>query len=327
MIAITIGDAAGIGPEIVLKALDRFDTSRFVVYGGARILRHAMDIPGVPCRDVNLVGDDLETVEGKINVVDMDTPDLSSFRYGVESAACGRVAYECIAKAVADAMDGRLSCVCTAPLNKVSLRLAGIPYIGHTEIFASLTGCDDPLTMFQVDGLRVFFLSRHVSLVEACRMVTYERLMDYIPRCIDELRKLKVEGTLAVAGLNPHCGEHGLFGNEERCIEAAVSKCRSMGLDVSGPVGADSVFHQCLKGRYGGVLSLYHDQGHIAAKTYDFDRTISVTLGMKVLRFSVDHGTAFDIAGKGVADETGMVETLAHALSYEDRVSGIAGGR
>ena len=322
MIAITIGDAAGIGPEIVLKALERFDTSRFVVYGGADVVRKAMGIAGVPSRDVNLLDGNLATVKGVINVFDTGGPDMSSFRYGLESAECGQAAYDCIARAVADAMAGRLLCVCTAPLNKVSLRLAGIPHIGHTEIFASLTGCDDPLTMFQVDDLRVFFLSRHVSLVEACRMVTYGRLMDYIPRCIRELEKLGVKGTFAVAGLNPHCGEHGLFGDEERCIEAAVSQCRSRGLDVVGPVGADSVFHQCLKGRYSAVLSLYHDQGHIATKTYDFDRTISVTLGMKVLRLSVDHGTAFDIAGKGMADETGMVETLSHALTYEDGLSG-----
>ena len=313
MIAVTLGDPAGIGPEIILKALKSFNTDDFIIYGDTRILEKTNRTLGSDFV-FNAVDDVSSAVPGKVNVMDLHNLSPSDFKMGEESALCGRAAYEYIEKAVKDAMDGKTECVCTAPINKVSLKMAGIPYIAHTEIFAFLTGTDDPLTMFQVENMRIFFLSRHVSLRRACDMVTYGRLMDYIPRCVKELERLGVRGTFAVAGLNPHSSDGGLFGDEEKEIERAVEECRRMGLDVVGPVSADSVFHQCLKGKYSAVLSLYHDQGHIAAKTYDFDRTISLTLGMPVLRISVDHGTAFDIAGQGIADETGMRETLSCAL-------------
>lgn len=313
MIALTLGDAAGIGPEIILKALKSFITEDFLIYGDTRILEKENRTLGFDYI-FNAVSDVSQCVKGMVNVMDLHNLPPSDFTMGEESALCGRAAYEYIEKAVKDALEGKVECVCTAPINKVSLRMAGVPYIGHTEIFASLTGTDDPLTMFQVENMRIFFLSRHVSLRKACDMVTYQRLMDYIPRCMKELERLDVRGTFAVAGLNPHSSDGGLFGDEEKEIERAVDECRRMGLDVAGPVSADSVFHQCLKGKYSAVLSLYHDQGHIAAKTYNFDKTISLTLGMPVLRISVDHGTAFDIAGCGIADETGMKETLSCAL-------------
>ena len=250
------------------------------------------------------------------NIVDVGSLKADSFVPGQCSAECASAAYSWVERAVRDSQRGLVSVIATAPVNKVSLRMAGIPFTGHTEMFAHLTGVKDPLTMFQVDNMRIFFLSRHVSLSEAIRMVTYERLMDYIPRCIRELDRLGVKGTLAVAALNPHAGDGGQFGTEERIIHRAVCDSRKAGLDVCGPIGADSVFHQALCGKYSAVLSLYHDQGHIAAKTYDFNRTVSLTLSMDVLRVSVDHGTAFDIAWKGLADETGMKETLRLALVH-----------
>lgn len=319
MIAITPGDAAGIGAEIILKALSIFPTENFIIYCDSRVIERAMAIPSVPERDINIVGDDFRTVAGKWNVRNAFPLDPDSYRPGAESALCGRASYEWIASACRDALYGKVSLLCTGPVNKVSLRLADVPFIGHTEMLAHLTGCPDPLTMFQVDSLRIFFLSRHVSLRKAIDLVTFENLVSTIPRCIDELAKLGVGGPLAVAGLNPHCGENGLFGDEEEEVKRAVSFCRKQGLDVVGPLGADSVFHQCLCGRFAAVLSLYHDQGHIAAKTYDFNRTVSLTLGMKVLRISVDHGTAFDIAGRGTADERGMVEVLRLAMEYEEK--------
>ena len=181
-----------------------------------------------------------------------------------------------------------------------------------------MTGTHDPLTMFQVHNLRVFFLSRHVSLRKACDMVTKERLSDYIERCCKALEMLGLpSSTLAVAGLNPHNGEHGLFGDEEvREVEPAVKEAAAKGIPVVGPVPADSVFHQALHGKYGAVLSLYHDQGHIATKTLDFERTISLTLGMPFLRSSVDHGTAFDIAGQGIAGAVSMEEAIRLAAEY-----------
>ena len=206
----------------------------------------------------------------------------------------------------------------TAPINKESLRAGAVPFIGHTEMFGDLTDTTDPLTLFEVRNLRVFFLSRHVSLIRACQLVTKDRIIDYIRRCTGALAQLGItEGTMAIAGLNPHSGEHGLFGNEEmEAIVPAVETLQKAGYQVVGPVSADSVFHLALQGRYNSVLSLYHDQGHIATKTYDFERTISITCGMPILRTSVDHGTAFDIAGKGAASAVSMVEAILVAAKY-----------
>jgi 4-hydroxythreonine-4-phosphate dehydrogenase len=173
--------------------------------------------------------------------------------------------------------------------------------------------------MFQVHGLRVFFLSRHVSLREACDMVTEERLFDYIQRCIKALERLGINNAkMAVAGLNPHSGEHGLFGDDEvRVMEPAIKRAQEMGFNVLGPVPADSVFYFGLKGRYDAILSLYHDQGHIATKMVDFERTIAITNNLPFLRTSVDHGTAFDQAGLGIASELSLV----HAIDYGIKLS------
>ena len=319
-IGITLGDPAGVGPEIILKALAEIPLGdKYIVFGDADVLRNAMRYPDIPSFRINCVSnvDDAVVEEGVINVYDMKNIDISSFRPGIESAEYGKAAYDYIAESIRYAMSGLLDAVCTAPINKVSLHMADVPYIGHTEIFAALTGTDDPLTMFEVGNLRIFFLTRHVSLRKACDMVTYDRLCDYVKRCTKALRQIGIEGKdMAIAGLNPHSGDHGLFGNEETEIVRAVADLRAEGYAVTGPVSADSVFHLALNGRYSSVLSLYHDQGHIAAKTYDFERTISLTLGMPILRTSVDHGTAMDIAGTGKASAIGMIEALKAASHY-----------
>ena len=228
----------------------------------------------------------------------------------------GRLEY--IAKSIELANDGKVDAVATTPINKESLRAGGINYIGHTEIFGALTGTEDPLTMFETNGMRVFFLTRHVSLREMLDMITKERIKDYVKRCLEALKRLGVtDGTMAIAGLNPHSGEHGLFGWEEvNEITPAVEELKAEGYDVVGPIGADSVFHQAALGKYNSVLSLYHDQGHIATKTLDFERTIAITNGMPILRTSVDHGTAFDIAGKGIVSAVSMIEAILLAAKY-----------
>ena len=198
------------------------------------------------------------------------------------------------------------------------MRAAGVLEIGHTEILGGMTGVADPLTLFQTRELRIFFLSRHVSLRQACEVVTRERVERYGRACAEAMKRLGFASCrLAVAGLNPHAGEHGLFGDEEgQAIVPAVDTLRAEGISAVGPLPADSVFHQAAAGKYDAVLSLYHDQGHIAAKMYDFDRTISLTLGLPFLRTSVDHGTAFDIAGRGVASAISMEEAILAAARY-----------
>jgi 4-hydroxythreonine-4-phosphate dehydrogenase len=318
-----MGDPAGVGPEIVTAAIGAPLTAKetVVVVGNEAILRRACGIMKVSPEIRRLSGTGnirAEAIPGILNLFEVDDSAVSSFECGKVQAACGRAAYNCIEKAVALAMAGEVDAVATTPINKEALRAANVPFIGHTEMFASMTNTPDPLTMFQVHDLRVFFLTRHLSLANACKAVTKERLVDYIRRCIVALRQLGLDNaSLAVAGLNPHSGEHGLFGDEEvRVIEPAVTESRAAGLNVVGPKPADSVFHFAMEGAWDAVLSLYHDQGHIATKMVDFNRTISLTLGMPILRTSVDHGTAFDIAGSGRVNPVSMVEAIRLAALY-----------
>lgn len=323
VIAIPMGDPAGIGPEIVIRAMVNCQVSSqtsCVVIGDKSVIEQAMTFPRMPQVELNIITDPAEGryTEGVLNLIDLHNVNVGDLKIGKVSGMCGQAAYQYIEEAIRMAMSGKADAVTTTPINKESLRAGGIPYIGHTEIFGALTGTEDPLTMFEVRNMRVFFLSRHVSLREACDAVVKERIVDYVRRCTEALRKLGVDhGSMAIAGLNPHSGEHGLFGNEEvREVIPAVDELKGMGYDVEGPVGADSVFHLALQGKYNSVLSLYHDQGHIATKTLDFYRTISVTAGMPILRTSVDHGTAFDVAGKGVASSVSMEEAILIAAKY-----------
>ncbi len=323
LIAIPMGDAAGVGPEIILKTLadkETQDSARCLVIGSRKLLEHAMRYPNLPHMEIHTVSDPAQGDyrPDVLNLIDLDNIDMEQFQVGQVSGMCGKAAYDYIAKSIELANAGAVDAVATPPINKESLKKGGIPYIGHTEIFGALTHTDDPLTLFEVRNLRVFFLTRHVSLRKACDLVTKERIIDYVQRCTEALRKLGVtEGTMAIAGLNPHSGEHGLFGDEEvREVEPAVQELKKMGYAVAGPIGADSVFSQALHGKYNSVLSLYHDQGHIATKTLDFERTISITAGMPILRTSVDHGTAFDIAGTGIASAVSMKEAVRLAVKY-----------
>lgn len=324
LIGIPIGDPAGIGPEIVLKALNNahlYETARPLVVGDLGVLRK-IDAVVHSGLEFNVVTqpEGGKYRHGIVDLVSLDNIDAAALRYGEVQAAAGKAAFEYIAKSV-ELTHAGVAAIATTPINKEAIKAAKIDFIGHTEMLASLTHTDDPLTMFQVYNMRVFFLTRHVSLRQACDLVTRERLVDYIGRCAAALKMLGLENrSLAVAGLNPHNGEHGLFGDEEgRAVEPAIQICRAKGINVLGPVPADSVFSQALKGKYDAVLSLYHDQGHIATKTVDFEKTISLTIGMPFLRTSVDHGTAFDIAGKGIAGSVSMEEAIRLAAEYSTK--------
>ena len=324
-IAVPIGDPAGVGPEITVMALADpalRDMADVIVIGDREVLEKAMAITGadLTIRCVQGPGEG-DYRPGILNLIDLGGIDQASFSYGKVQAMCGKAAFSYIKKSIELAMAGRVDAVATTPINKEALRAAGVPFIGHTEIFGELTGTPDPLTMFETNGLRVFFLTRHLSLRDMLDKVTKDNIIACVKECTEALRRLGVtEGTMAIAGLNPHCGEHGLFGWEEvNEITPAVEELQAMGYAVAGPIGADSVFHQAALGRYNSVLSLYHDQGHIATKTLDFDRTISITNGMPILRTSVDHGTAFDIAGKGLVSPVSMIEAIRLAALYAPR--------
>ncbi len=322
IIAIPMGDPAGIGPEITAKSLankEIYDMCKPVVVGDAKVFEKAINIVEKDLK-VNVISKPSEGKfeYGTVDVIDLNNIDIDKLVYGEVQAQCGQAAFEYIKTSVELAKNDEVKALATTPINKESLKAANVPYIGHTEMLEDLADTKDPLTMFQVNGMRIFFLTRHLSLKDAIAQMTKERVRDYLNRCDKALQRLGVENRkFAVAGLNPHSGEGGLFGYEEvdeigPGIELAVQD----GIDAVGPVPADSVFFQALNGKYDAVLSLYHDQGHIAAKMTDFHRTISITNGLPFLRTSVDHGTAFDIAGKNIASSVSMEECIKLAAEY-----------
>ena len=275
-IAITEGDPAGIGPEIARKAAS-----------DPRVL----DV----CEPV-LYGADAGT----------------TFHPGVLSADAGKAAYDAIVRATADARRGQVAAIATAPINKEALRQAGFPWNGHTDLLAHLTGAKHVAMMFFSDELRVVLATVHVALADVPRLLTQELLEQTIALTARELPLFdKVQPRIAVAGLNPHAGEHGLFGREEECgMAPAIARCRTKGIDVSGPFPADTLFVRTRKGEFDVVVACYHDQGLIPVKLVAFGRAVNVTLGLPIIRTSVDHGTAFDIAGKNVADAESMIAAI-----------------
>ncbi len=322
ILAATMGDPAGIGPEICVRALlspEVRDVSRAFVIGDARVLAKALEACGLSAILNKIDGpESLADRDGTIDVLHQDSADPATLRMGQVQPLGGEAAFAAIRASIDLAMSQRIDGVVTAPINKESLQAAKIPFIGHTEMFAEYTGATEEMTMFTISGLKIFFLTRHMSLARACAAITVPAVSKGIDMCIKALRQLGYETPhLAVAALNPHGGEDGMFGREEiEGIKPAIAAARARGLKISGPVPADSVFHLARIGRYDAVLSLYHDQGHIAAKMMDFERTVSVTLGLPVLRTSVDHGTAFDIAGTGKASAVSMIEAIRVAADY-----------
>ncbi|HEX6127060.1 MAG TPA: 4-hydroxythreonine-4-phosphate dehydrogenase PdxA [Pyrinomonadaceae bacterium] len=302
-IGITIGDAAGIGPEVVLKALSEntFQNKyRPIVIGDARFLRGVAGSLGF---DFNRI-----CSGGEIEVIDL-TNLPADIVPGNETAETGKASGEYIEKAVSLWREGRIDAVATAPISKAALTAGGYDFPGHTEFLASLTGTKDFAMSFFAEKLRVVLLSTHLPLADAIRKVTKANLIDLISFSSSQLSWLLNRSVrIAVAGLNPHASEGGMFGSEESDeIIPAIEHCRdSLDIDVSGPYSPDTVFLRGYKGEFDAVVACYHDQATIAVKSLSFGSSVNVTLGLPLIRTSVDHGTAVDIAGKGLADESSM---------------------
>ncbi|BAS27940.1 4-hydroxythreonine-4-phosphate dehydrogenase PdxA [Limnochorda pilosa] len=313
-VAITLGDPAGVGPEVTLKAISRpevLQACRPVIVGDGGVLTRAQRT----LRGGEGPAGTLELPEG-VELVDLGNVPPEAHRWGERSAVAGRAGAEYVEHAVQMALAGHVAAVVTAPLNKEALRLAEIPYPGHTEMLAALTGAAEYAMMLAGPTLRVIHVSTHVSLEEAIRRVRAPRILSVI-RLAD--RVLRREGIMrprvAVAGLNPHAGEHGLFGGQdEQEIRPAVEAAWREGIDATGPHPPDTVFWHAQQGRFDIVVAMYHDQGHIPAKLAGFDRSVNVTVGLPIIRTSVDHGTAFDIAGTGVASDASMVQAILYAV-------------
>ncbi|OEU85937.1 4-hydroxythreonine-4-phosphate dehydrogenase [Streptomyces abyssalis] len=328
VLAVTLGDPAGIGPEITARTLadpQTADLGHGIAVGDAAVLRRAVQVCGLDV-EVNAVGSVAEArfTPGTVDVLDLGIAG-DDLEWGEVSAVAGRSAVAAIEAATRAALAREVDGIVTSPINKEAVWAAGAQHLGHTEMLGELTGAAHFDTMFVVRGLKIFFTTRHVSLRKALDQIDEERVAASIRHATTALRVFgHDEPRLGVAAINPHGGENGHFGDEEiTALRPAVERTAAEGLDVTGPVPADSVFHQGLQGRFDGVLSHFHDQGHIPAKTVDFDGTVSVTVGLPILRTSVDHGTAFDIAGTGKASPGTMAAAFrsgVHFSAFTDRI-------
>lgn len=315
-IGITMGDPAGVGCEVALKALKNEDfRKRSIIFGSYSVVKYYNDLLNTN-REINVISNIDDFDKDCINVVDVYPLSLEDFEIGKVSAKCGDAAYRYVERAINWAMEGKIKAVVTAPLNKEALHIANHNYDGHTEIFAKLTNTKKYAMVLWSEKLKVIHVSTHVSLREACNRVKKDRIMDVINLADTTLRRMGIgKPKIAVAGLNPHAGESGIFGNEEIVeIVPAVKEAKEKGIDVEGPIAPDTVFLKAYEGKYDIVVAMYHDQGHIPMKLLAFDSGVNITVGLPIIRTSVDHGTAFDIAGKGIANEKSMVEAIKAAL-------------
>lgn len=316
VLAVTMGDPAGVGPEVVLKALasERVrEACRPLVVGSAAVFERALGWLKLPLTVQALASPArADYGAGTVPVLDVGEPGVVDLPLGRVSAEAGRVAVESILRAVELVQSGEAAALVTAPINKAALNLAGCHDLGHMDLLARVTGTREYATMLSTKGLRVVHLTTHYELIEACRQVTRERVLARL-RLTD--RSFKSWGfarpRIGVAALNPHGGEGGLLGRAEiEEIAPAVADAVAEGIAAFGPYPADSIFNRAIAGEYDVVLAMYHDQGHIPIKVHGFAESVSVALGLPFIRTSVDHGTAFDIAGKGVADELSMIEAI-----------------
>jgi 4-hydroxythreonine-4-phosphate dehydrogenase len=309
-IVITMGDPAGIGPEVVVKALARPDTApdaRLVVVGDLDRLARAAEICG------------LGAIHAEVHQVGSLPADLA---WGRLDARAGEAAYQYVAEAVRLALAGEADAICTAPLNKEALHLAGHAFPGHTELLAHLTGTAEVSMMLTAPGLRVVHVTTHVGLLDAIALIDPGLVERTIRRTHEALVAAGIDHPrIAVCGINPHAGEHGLFGRgeEERQVVPGIRRAVDAGIDAVGPLPADTLFFRARRGEFDAVVAMYHDQGHGPVKVLGLEAGTNVTIGLPVVRTSVDHGTAFDIAGTGAADERSMVEAIRQAAAMARR--------
>jgi 4-hydroxythreonine-4-phosphate dehydrogenase len=320
LVAITAGDPAGIGTEVALRTIalpaSHLDC-RPVIYGSATAVRRDLAWLGLDLEIVTLGPDEApeRTDHHHVHVRDLDQEGDTPVGLGELSAMGGELAVRAVRAAVTDALEGRIDAMCTAPLNKEAMWLAGHEYDGHTGLLTEMCG-GTPTSMLLVgERLRVAHVTTHVAFEDVPGRLSIQRIADVIRIAGETVRSLGFnEPRIAVAGLNPHSGEHGLFGSQEgTIIEPAVEQARAEGWQVTGPVSPDAVFIQMLEGHHDIVVAMYHDQGHIPVKIIEFDRAVNISGGLPIIRTSVDHGTAFDIAGTGKARTENMEVALGHA--------------
>jgi len=336
ILGITMGDPTGIGPEIAAKVLSMEEVNKIcspLVVGDKGVMEQALEIARVKNLKVNPVREVEQAVfeYGTMNVFDLSNVDLTRLVHGKVSQMGGRAAFESITKVIELAMKGKIDATVTGPIHKEALNLAGHHYSGHTEIYAELTGTKNYAMMLVHGDFRVVHVTTHISLRKVCDLIKKDTILSRIKLAHEAMINLGIEEPrLGVAALNPHAGEGGLFGNEEiQAIEPAVKEAKDEGMDVEGPVPPDTIFAKARGGRYDAIIAMYHDQGHIPTKLLGFlwdekagqwssIRGVNVTLGLPIIRTSVDHGVAFDKAGKGKADPGSLLEAIKMAVQMAE---------
>lgn len=318
IISITMGDPAGIGPEVIIKALHTpviYEVSHPLVIGSLSILENVRK--SLKIRDEVFFNSIKELKDsdfnfGKINVLDIEDLQLDNIKQGEISREGGAASVRYVEKAIEFAIQKDVDAVVTAPISKEAINLAGYKYQGHTEIFAEKTGIKDFAMMLVTDDIKVIHVTLHVSMVDACKLIKKERILRTIYLGYNAMQDLGIKNPrIGVAGLNPHAGESGIFGDEElKEIIPAVNVAREKGINVAGPVSPDVIFNRAMRGEYDLVVAMYHDQGHIAIKTTSFDEGVNVTIGLPIIRTSVGHGTAFDIVGKDKANPKSLINAI-----------------
>jgi 4-hydroxythreonine-4-phosphate dehydrogenase len=318
--AITMGDASGVGPEIILRraAQGELLDGSVVVYGDAAILRLGCELLDVDV-DVHAIATPADVERGRLGVVDLGRLAPEHHRPGELDRRSGAAARDYVERATVDALDGQVAGIVTMPMNKEATQLSDPAFVGHTELIASMCGVSRVTMMLTSGDLAVTHVSTHCSLREAIDRVRLGRVLDVIELTDATLRRFVDVPRIAVCGLNPHAGEHGLFGDEDaEHIAPAIEQARASGVDATGPHPADTVFYQAVhQHRFDAIVCMYHDQGHGPMKLLAFDTGVNVTLGLPIIRTSVDHGTAFDIAWTGTA----FTESLTHALAYARKLA------
>jgi 4-phospho-D-threonate 3-dehydrogenase / 4-phospho-D-erythronate 3-dehydrogenase len=331
IIAITMGDPASIGPEIAVKALLKQNIHaicRPLMVGDAAVFEQIISLLKLPAK-VNAISKvtDAKFELGTIDVFDLGITDVNKLQFGKIAAMCGEASFQAVKKAIELALSKEVDATVTGPINKKSINEAGHHFAGHTEIYAHYTHTKKYAMLLVEDNINVIHVSTHVSLRQACDLVKKERIVQVIELIVDGLKRLgKTNLKIGVAGLNPHAGDSGLFGTEDDLeILPAVEEARKLGYDVEGPVPPDTMFAKAAQGAYGGVVAMYHDQGHIPFKLAGFKwnaekqmmdsvKGVNITLGLPIIRTSVDHGTAFEIAGKGIASADAMELAIESAV-------------
>jgi len=318
VIGLTLGDPAGIGPEIACKAIaDKRVQSRIVIIGDACAVEDACHYT-TPVMDIHLLTNCSDYKDGFINVLDMQLLDKDSFEIGKVQKSCGFASFKYIEKSIELAQAKQIDAVVTNPINKEALHLAGFDYPGHTEIFAEKCGIDEFSMLFLLKNVGVAHVTTHCSLLNAISLIKTDRVVATIRLLNNAIKELGIaHPRIAVGGLNPHAGENGLFGDEEiNEINPAIDICKRNNITVSGPYPPDTVFMRAFKGEFDGIVAMLHDHGFVALKSLDFEHGVNITIGLPIIRTSVGHGTAFNIAGKGVASH----ESLVDAINAAERI-------